>query len=55
MLIYIFYHIIIVIGSYVLLGGFELVYEVLDVYSLNVKYLECRSDEYFIFYDRYEC
>ena len=39
MLIDIFYHIIIILGDYILLGGFELGYEVLGVYGVDAKYL----------------
>ena len=35
-------------------GGFKIVYEVLDVYGVDPKILECRSDEDFILYDRNE-
>ena len=37
-----------------MLGGFELGDEVLDVYSLDKKYIECRYDEDFMLYDRHE-
>ena len=53
-LIAIFYHIILVIGSYVLLGGFELGDEVLDVYGVDKQIVESRSDEDFMLYDRHE-
>ena len=55
MLISIFYQIIMIIGEFVFLGGFELGDEVLGVYGVDAKYVECRSDEYYILYDRHEC
>ena len=48
MLIDIFYEIILILWDSVLLGGFELVDEVLDVYGVDNKCLECRSNEDFI-------
>ena len=54
MLIYIFYQIVLILGESVLLGGFELGDEVLDVYGVDAKYLKFRSDEDFIFYGRHE-
>ena len=53
MLITIFYQIILVIGSSVLLGGFELGDEVLDVYGVE-KNCKCSSDEDFLLYERHE-
>ena len=38
-----------------MLIGFKLGNEVFDVYGADAKYLEYRSDEEFILYDRYEC
>ena len=55
MMIAVFYHIIMIIGEYFLLGGLKLRYEVLVVYGVNGIFLECRSDEDPIFYDRNEC
>ena len=43
MLIYIFYQIIMIIGEYVLLGGFKIGDEVLDVHGVDAKYPEDRS------------
>ena len=54
MLIAIFYVIILTIGDSVLLGGFELGDEVLGFFGVDKKIVECRSDEYFILYDRNE-
>ena len=48
-------NIILILGDYVLLIGFKLGNEVFDVYGVDAKYLEYRSDEEFILYDRYEC
>ena len=45
MLIYIFYQMILILEDSVLLGGFELVYEVLDYYGVYETFLQCRSDE----------
>ena len=55
MLISMLYQIILILGSSVLLSGSELGYEVIDVYGVGAKYLECISDEYFILYDRHIC
>ena len=49
------YHIILILGEYVFLGGFKLRDEVLDIYGVDAKYIECRSDEYFIVYGIHEC
>ena len=46
--------IILILGYSVFLGGFELEVEVLDVFGVNNKFVEWRSDEDFIFYDRHE-
>ena len=54
MLIYISYHIIMILVESVLLGGFKLGDEVLDVYGVDAKYLEYRSDKDLILYDRHE-
>ena len=54
MLIEISNHIILILGDSVLLGGFKLGYEVLDVYGVDEKIIECRYDEYLIFYERHE-
>ena len=54
MLIEIFYHIILNIRDSVLLGGLELRDGVLGVFGVDDKFVECRSDENFIFYDRRE-
>ena len=51
----ILYHIILIILYYVLLGWFKIGYYVLDVYGVGVKFVECRSEEDFILYDRHEC
>ena len=55
MLIDILYQIILIIGDYFLLGGFKLGDEVLGVYGMDAKILECRSDEDFILYNRHDC
>ena len=44
----IYYQIILILGDSVLLGGFELGDEVLDVFDVDEKIVECRSDEYSI-------
>ena len=44
MMIDILYQIILILGDSVLLGGLKLVYEVLDIYGVDAKILECRSD-----------
>ena len=54
MLISISYHIILIIGKYVLLVGFELGDEVLDIFSVEKKIVECRYDIDFILYARHE-
>ena len=54
MLIEISYKIILSLGDSVLLGGFELGYKVLDIFCVDEKFVELRSDEYFILYDRHE-
>ena len=53
MMIYIFYQIILILVESILLGGFTLIDEVLNVYGVDAKYIEFRSDEDFIVYDRY--
>ena len=35
------------------MGGFELGDEALDVYGVEKQYIECRSDEDFMLYDRH--
>ena len=35
-------------------GGFKLGYEVLGVYGMDIKFVNCRSDDDFVLYDRYE-
>ena len=35
-----------------MLGGFKIGDVVIDVYSMDEKFVECISDEDFIFYDR---
>ena len=52
MLIDILYQIIIILGDYLLLIVLELGYEVLDVYGVDAKFTERRSDEESIFNDR---
>ena len=54
MLIEIYHYIILIIGDSVLLGGFELGDEALDVYGVDAKVVECRYDEGFILYARHE-
>ena len=39
---------------FLLLGGFELGYEVLDIFGVDAKFVECGSDEDSILYDRHE-
>ena len=48
------YHIFLIIGDSLLLGGFELGYELFCVYGVYDKFIKCRSDEYLILYDRHE-
>ena len=48
MQISIFYLIVMILGDSVLLGGFTLADEALDVYGVDNKYIDCRSYEYFI-------
>ena len=55
MLIKIYYHIILILGDYDLLGGFKHKYDVHDVYGVGAKFVECRYDEYFILYAGHEC
>ena len=55
MLIYIFYHIILILGDSVLLGGFKLGDKAPGVYGVDAKFIECISDDDFILYDRHEC
>ena len=38
------YRIILILGDSVLLGGFKLGDEVLIVYGVDTKFVECRSD-----------
>ena len=54
MLIAIYYQIIMIIGYSDVLCGFKHGYEVLDVYGVRAKFVECRYDEYFILYARHE-
>ena len=53
MMISIFYQIILILVESILLGGFTLIDEVLNVYGVDAKYIEFRSYEDFIVYDRY--
>ena len=55
MLVAISYQIILILGDSVLFGGFKLGDEVLDVYGVDKKFGECRSDEESILYDKHEC
>ena len=55
MWISIFYHITLILGYSVFLGEFKLGYEVLDVYGVDAKFVECIYDEDFILYDKLEC
>ena len=48
------YHIFLIIGDSLLLGGFELGYELFGVYFVSDKFIKCRYDEYLILYDRHE-
>ena len=54
MLITISYHIIMIIGDSVLLGGFKPGDEVIDVFCVDKTIVECRCDEYFILYVRHK-
>ena len=45
MQISIFYLIVMILGDSVLLGGFTLADEALDVYGVDNKYIDCRSYE----------
>ena len=54
-LISISYQIILVIGDSLFFGGFEIGEEVLVVYGEEAKFVECRSDDDFIWYARHEC
>ena len=54
MLIEISYEIILIIGSSIFLGEFELGNGVLDVFGVNKCFVEFRYDEYFILYGIYE-
>ena len=53
--IYIFYQISMILGDSVLLGGFKIEYEVLDIYGVDTKYIESISDEDLILYEIDEC
>ena len=55
MLIDIFYNIILILVHSVFLGGFELGDEVLDIYGVDAKFVECRYYGDFVLYDRHEC
>ena len=50
MLITIYHQIFLIIGYYLLFGGFELEYEVLYDYGVDAKFVEFISDEAFILY-----
>ena len=50
----IYHQIIMILGEYILLGGFKLGEEVLDFFGVEEKFVEFRSDEDFILYDRHE-
>ena len=54
MLIYIFYKLLLFLGDPILLGGFKLGYEVLDLFGVDVKDSACRADRDFILDDGYE-
>ena len=43
------------LGDYLLLGGFKLGDEVLGVFDVNAKFVECRYDEDFILFEIHEC
>ena len=49
-----FYHIILLFGESVLLGGFKFGDEDLDVSGVDTKVSECRYDGYFIFDERHK-
>ena len=55
MLISIYYQIIMIIRDSYMLCGLKHGYEVLDVYGVGAKFVECRYDEYFILYAGHEC
>ena len=52
-LIAISYHVILIILYSVFLGGFELGDEFLDVFGVNGNFVECRSDEDYIFNNKH--
>ena len=52
-MIAIFYYIIIILGDSVMFVGSKLGYEVLDVFGVDAKFVECRSDEYSILYGKH--
>ena len=54
-LIEIYHQIILIFGDSVLLDGIELGDEVIGVYGVDAKILECRYYEHFILYDIHEC
>ena len=51
----IFYQIIMILGDSVLLGGSKPGDKLLYIYGMDSKFVEFRSGEDFIFYDRHEC
>ena len=53
-LIEISYQIVLIIGDSLLLGGLELGDQFFGVYGVYDKFVKCRSNEYFILYDRHE-
>ena len=53
MWISIFYQITLILVDSILLGGLKLGYEILDVYGVDAKFVECRSDEYSILYGKH--
>ena len=50
----VFYQFMLLLGDYVLFGGFELEDEDLGVSGVKAKISECISDRDFIFYYRHE-
>ena len=55
MLITVFYHILLVIGDPILLGGIKMSDEVLDQSGLGAIFFSHSADGYFILDEIYEC
>ena len=54
LLVAIYYQLILILGESVLLGGFQLGEDLIDVFCVEKTFVEYRSDENFILYDRHE-